>query len=65
MVKEQKYVEKRAEEMDLQTILFMFFGGLGIFLYGIKSMGDGLQKAAGDGLRDLLDRFTTNPFWVY
>ncbi|WP_339165547.1 Na/Pi cotransporter family protein [Siminovitchia sp. FSL H7-0308] len=48
--------------MDLQTILFMFFGGLGIFLYGIKSMGDGLQKAAGDGLRDLLDRFTTNPF---
>ncbi|GIN95539.1 sodium:phosphate symporter [Siminovitchia terrae] len=47
--------------MDLQTLLFMFFGGLGIFLYGIKSMGDGLQKVAGDGLRDLLDRFTTKP----
>ncbi|MBS4218615.1 Na/Pi cotransporter family protein [Bacillus sp. FJAT-49711] len=47
--------------MDLQTILFMFFGGLGIFLYGIKSMGDGLQKVAGDGLRELLDRFTTRP----
>ncbi|WP_209121956.1 Na/Pi cotransporter family protein [Alkalihalobacillus sp. BA299] len=47
--------------MDLQTILFVFFGGLGIFLFGIKSMGDGLQKIAGDGLRDLLDRFTTNP----
>ncbi|GIN69947.1 sodium:phosphate symporter [Bacillus sp. J14TS2] len=47
--------------MDLQTMLFTFFGGLGIFLYGIKSMGDGLQKAAGDGLRDLLDRFTTKP----
>ncbi|NEU30726.1 Na/Pi cotransporter family protein [bacterium LRH843] len=42
-------------------ILFMFFGGLGIFLFGIKSMGDGLQKVAGDGLRDLLDKFTTNP----
>ena len=25
-------------------------------------MGDGLQKAAGDRLRDILDRFTTNPF---
>lgn len=24
-------------------------------------MGDGLQKVAGDGLRDLLDKFTTNP----
>ncbi|MFV8828792.1 Na/Pi cotransporter family protein [Alkalihalobacterium sp. APHAB7] len=47
--------------MDLQTILFVFFGGLGIFLFGIKSMGDGLQKIAGDGLRDILDRFTTNP----
>lgn len=47
--------------MELQTLLFMFFGGLGIFLFGIKSMGDGLQKAAGDRLRDLLDRFTTKP----
>lgn len=47
--------------MDLQTLLFTFFGGLGIFLYGIKTMGDGLQKVAGDGLRDLLDRFTTKP----
>lgn len=24
-------------------------------------MGDGLQKAAGDRLRDILDKFTTNP----
>lgn len=47
--------------MDLQALLFTFFGGLGIFLYGIKNMGDGLQKVAGDGLRDLLDRFTTRP----
>jgi phosphate:Na+ symporter len=47
--------------VDLQNLLFMFFGGLGIFLFGIKFMGDGLQKAAGDRLRDILDRFTTNP----
>ncbi|WP_100373620.1 Na/Pi cotransporter family protein [Bacillus sp. FJAT-45037] len=47
--------------MDLQELLFLFFGGLGIFLFGIKYLGDGLQKVAGDGLRDLLDRFTTNP----
>ncbi|WP_066159262.1 Na/Pi cotransporter family protein [Halalkalibacter krulwichiae] len=47
--------------LDLQALLFMFFGGLGIFLFGIKYLGDGLQKVAGDGLRDLLDRFTTNP----
>ncbi|KOP83460.1 sodium-dependent phosphate transporter [Cytobacillus solani] len=48
-------------ELDIQQMIFEFLGGLGIFLYGIKTMGDGLQKSAGDRLRDLLDRFTTNP----
>lgn len=48
--------------MNWQEILFSFFGGLGIFLFSIKYMGDALQKAAGDKLRDILDRFTTNPF---
>lgn len=43
-------------------MLFIFFGGLGIFLFSIKYMGDALQKAAGDKLRGILDRFTTNPF---
>lgn len=50
------------ESLDLQTILFEFIGGLGIFLLGIKFMGDGLQKSAGDRLRDILDKFTSNPF---
>src|SRR5690625_7694328 len=49
-------------EIDWQTILFEFIGGLGIFLLGIKFMGDGLQQSAGDRLRDILDRFTSNPF---
>ena len=49
-------------EMNWQEILFTFFGGLGVFLFSIKYMGDALQKAAGDKLRDILDRFTTNPF---
>lgn len=42
-------------------MIFQFLGGLGLFLFAIKYMGDGLQKAAGDRLRDILDRFTTNP----
>ncbi|HEY9569959.1 MAG TPA: Na/Pi cotransporter family protein [Metalysinibacillus sp.] len=42
-------------------MIFQFVGGLGLFLFAIKYMGDGLQKAAGDRLRDILDRFTTNP----
>ncbi|WP_071394563.1 Na/Pi cotransporter family protein [Bacillus tuaregi] len=49
-------------EINYQEMLFHFFGGLGIFLFGIKYMGDGLQSAAGDRLKSILDRFTTNPF---
>ncbi len=49
-------------EFNIQEMLFQFLGGLGLFLFAIKYMGDGLQKAAGDRLREILDRFTTNPF---
>ncbi|WP_373896259.1 Na/Pi cotransporter family protein [Virgibacillus natechei] len=49
-------------DIDVQTLLFDFIGGLGIFLIGIKFMGEGLQKSAGDRLRDILDKFTSNPF---
>ncbi|MRH43110.1 DUF47 family protein [Aquibacillus halophilus] len=49
-------------EINVQDLIFEFVGGLGIFLLGLKFMGDGLQKSAGDRLRDILDRFTSNPF---
>ena len=47
--------------MDWQEIIFRFIGGLGIFLFGIKYMSDGLQKTAGDRMRSLLAKYTTNP----
>lgn len=37
-------------------------GALGMFLYGMNMMSTGLQKAAGNGLRTLLGRMTSNPF---
>ncbi|UCZ54540.1 Na/Pi cotransporter family protein [Bacillus shivajii] len=48
-------------EIPLRDLLFMFFGGLAIFLFGIKYLGDGLQKVAGDKLREILEKFTSNP----
>lgn len=48
-------------DINIQDMIFQFLGGLGLFLFAIKFMGDGLQKAAGDRLRDILDKFTTNP----
>lgn len=47
--------------MDFQTILFYFFGGLGLFLFGIKSMSEGLQAVAGDRLRVILEKGTKTP----
>ncbi len=47
--------------MDWQDVLFKFVGGLGIFLFGIKYMSDGLQKTAGDKMRNLLATYTSNP----
>ena len=44
-----------------QAMLFGFLGGLGLFIYGMRAMGDGLQKAAGDRMRRLLETLTRNP----
>ena len=35
-------------------------GSLGLFLYGMKVMSEGLQKVAGDRLRGILTAMTTN-----
>ena len=39
----------------------MILGGFGLFLFGIKFMGDGLKSVAGDKLRDYIDKYTSNP----
>ena len=49
--------------INWQEIAFQFLGGLGLFLYSIKTMGDGLQQAAGDRLRYYIDKYTSNPFF--
>ena len=44
----------------MQIILAL--GGLGLFLYGMRLMGEGLELAAGANLRTLLEKLTTNRF---
>lgn len=43
-------------------MLFKFAGGLGLFLYGMNIMADGLQKAAGNKMKSLLGILTGNRF---
>ena len=40
--------------------LLRLIGSLGLFLYGMKIMSEGLQKFAGDSLRRILTAMTTN-----
>lgn len=46
--------------MDIM-MLIQLFGGLGLFLYGMDLMGEGLKKAAGNKLKDILNKVTSNP----
>lgn len=48
--------------MTLLYILIELGGALGLFLYGMKIMSDGIQRAAGDGLRRALGLMTGTPF---
>ena len=32
-------------------VIISLLGGLGLFIYGMKIMGDGLENAAGEGLK--------------
>lgn len=46
--------------MNLSMVLGLL-GGLGIFLIGMQQMAEGLQKAAADKLRRILELFTSKP----
>ncbi len=46
--------------MDILKAVLAFAGGLGLFIYGMDVMADGLQKAAGDKTRKLLEALTKN-----
>ena len=48
--------------MEIGTILMQLAGGLGLFLFGMKLMGDGLEMAAGSKLRGMIERLTKNKY---
>lgn len=48
-------------DVNMQKLIFELVGGLGIFLFSIKFMGDGLKNFAGDNIRDWIEKFTNTP----
>ncbi|MEF9953006.1 MAG: Na/Pi cotransporter family protein [Clostridium sp.] len=47
--------------MNILEMCVVLFGGLGLFLYGMNMMGDGLQNIAGDRLKGFFEKLTSNP----
>ena len=48
--------------MSVLSVVLGLMGGLGLFLYGMKLMSDGLEKVAGAKMRSVLEFFTKNRF---
>jgi len=48
--------------MGIIIIILEVVGSLGLFLYGMKVMSDGIQKAAGEKLQSILNHITSNRF---
>lgn len=46
--------------MNSFEIFTAIFGGLGLFLYGMKLMSDGLENIAGEKLKSILEKITSN-----
>lgn len=52
----------RALAISRVSLIIGLLGGLGIFIFGMTMMSDGLQQLAGDRLKALLQMFTSNRF---
>jgi phosphate:Na+ symporter len=49
-------------ELSWLSMFMGLFGGLALFLFGMEQMSDGLKAAAGERMKDILARLTTNRF---
>ncbi|SMC59294.1 phosphate:Na+ symporter [Desulfocicer vacuolatum DSM 3385] len=48
--------------MNISGIIFQTLGGLGLFILGMKMMTEGLQAAAGQKIRGILEAISSNRF---
>jgi len=53
-------IMEEIEIMEHMSNLFSFVGGLGMFLFGMNIMADGLQQSAGGKMKQLLGYLTNN-----
>ena len=47
--------------LNLTTVIFQFIGGVGLLLYGMKLMGDGIESIFGEKLKKQFETVNANP----
>lgn len=47
--------------MEIFTMILALLGGLALFLYGMNMMSSNLEAVAGNRMKKLIDKLTTNP----
>ena len=50
---------------NLAQNILMAFGGLGLFLFGLKTMSDGLKNIAGNRMKTLIEKASSNKFLAF
>lgn len=63
----ENYVWSEAKKVDIKEgyglfSILILLGALGFFIYGMKIMSEGIQRFAGDKMRQILGAMTTNRF---
>lgn len=54
--------QSKKPSMDITKMVMGALAGLVLFLYGVTRLAQGLEAIAGDRIKGILDRFTTNRF---
>lgn len=54
------FTAKASRKNWVWILLISLFGGLGLFLFGMQSMSEGMQQSAGERLRSILENVTRN-----
>ena len=54
------FTAKASRKNWVWILIISLFGGLGLFLFGMNAMSDGMQQSAGERLRSILENVTRN-----
>ena len=56
----------KRKEMPMYLLkIITLLGGLALFLYGMQMMSSGLEAAAGDKMKSILEKLTAKSYWPY